>query len=189
MILQNTKENSKPNNQISLVNKKPKLEWLPLDCIKLYNQSDLLYSDCLKIFCELEATTRDSIPETTMRQWFIEFLKAGWTLEIIRNKYNALIRNKRYGSIDFASWVNAQPVYGYDEVNIIVKNKIDKMIRKGYYLLHNFDKLTELTEHDKRCLELAAVKELEFEMINEKLNKSDDYKLKLKQIKRGSNGI
>lgn len=171
--------------QKAISKKKPKLDWLPEKYIAKYESTNLLYSFCVEVFSKVEANMREDIPETTMRSWFIEFIKAGWTKEMVIRRYDGLIRNKKYGTIDFSSWVNAVPVFGEDEVNVRVRAKIDSLIQRGKYLLENWTKATSLTTEDKEAAELALEQELSFAFKNEKLNKIDEYKEKRRaEIKR-----
>lgn len=175
-IKENYKQKSRAKIEIEKRKNKPILDWLPEKYQRLYEATDLLYSHCVKIFSMVEANMREDIPETTMRSWFIEFIKAGWTQEMVNKRYEALIRNKKYGVIDFSSWVNAVPVYAEDEINRIVKQKIEALIERGNRLVRDIDKLTEVTEEDKKAMELALLKQIQMEILNEKMRKIDEYK-------------
>jgi hypothetical protein len=71
-----------------------------------------------------------------MRQWFIEFVRRGWNMKMVQSRYDALIGTKIYGieKLEIADWINAVQVYAVDEVNIMVKQKIDALISNGRYL-------------------------------------------------------
>jgi hypothetical protein len=121
----------------------------------------LTYDFCLKLFGQVEAIKRDKFSPETMRQWFIEFIRKGWTKKILQNRYDALIDTKIYGieKIDIADWVNAVPVFSQEEVGLMINKKIDTLIARGSFLK---DKEIELTEEDKQAIELAEAKAAEF---------------------------
>jgi hypothetical protein len=162
-------------DQLELRKKKPRLEWLPVQYEEKYYSTDLIYSFCVGLFGRLEAAKRDDIPEATMRQWFMEFIRAGWTKEMVKTRYDGVMRAKKFGAIDFSDWVNAVPVYADDEVRIMIGQKIDSIIQRGKYLLANKEKFLLLNDEDKQALDIALVKEVEFELRNEKLKIIDEY--------------
>ncbi len=180
MTLINTKEKSE-QKAIKIYHNKPKLSWLPKEYENLYQRTDLLYSKCLELFGKIEAVMRDDIPETTMRQWFIEFIKAGWTSEMVSRRYNALIRKPKYGSITFSDWVNAVPIYGEDEINLIVKRRIENLIWQGKHIINNIDNLdATIIEQEREAIEVAVIKELEYYY---KVRKSEIIEIIKEQIK------
>jgi hypothetical protein len=188
-ILVNTKENSKQKNQTAVIKykKKPLLEWLPERYKEKYESTDLLYSFCVEIFSKIESNMREDIPETTMRSWFIEFIKAGWTKVMVQSRYEGLIRKPKFGSIDFSNWVNAVPVYAEDEIMFLVGQRMNAIIQKGEYLIKNKDKILSLTDEEKRIIEVTLSRELEAIAINERLKAVDDYKDKRREELRNKN--
>ena len=178
---------SQKQKDIQIRKKKPILEWLPLHYEELYQSTDLEYSYCLKLFLQIEAAKRDDIPEATMRQWFLEFIRMKWTKEMVKNRYDALIRNPKYGAVDVSDWVNAVQTFAEDEVRVMVKQRIEKIIQRGKYLLANKDKFLTLTDEDKKAIDVGIAKEVEFELRNEKFRLIDEYragrKEELKKIK------
>jgi len=124
---------------------------------------------------------REDIPETTMRSWFIEFIKAGWTKQIVQRRYKGLIRKPKFGSIDFSNWVNAVPVYAEDEIMILVGQRMDAIIKKGEQLIKNKVKILSLTDEEKRIIEVTLSNELKAIMLNERLRAIDDYKDKRRE--------
>lgn len=62
------------------------------------------------LFVQLEAAKREKFPPETTRQWFIQFIKAGWTKEIISMKVELLMKVKVYGieKLEIADWINAE---------------------------------------------------------------------------------
>jgi len=96
----------------------------------------------------------------TARMWFIEFVRRGWTKKMLSERYKALMATKIFGieKLEIADWINAVQVYAIDEVNLMIKQRIDNMIAKGNYLK---DKKIELTEEEKKAVDLAIAKEIE----------------------------
>ena len=85
-------------------------KWLPDEYVELYYDKDLDYVFCLKQFSRIEAAKREKIPETTMRSWFIEFIRLGWTKELVKNKTDILMSVKVYGvdKLEIADWIKAE---------------------------------------------------------------------------------
>ena len=160
---------------------RPCPEWLPVEVTEQYNKTDLTYDFCIKLFFQLEAAKREKFPMETARQWFIEFIRRGWTKAILQKRYNALISTKIYGieKLDFADWVNAVQVYGEDEINIMLRQRIESKILRGNFLK---DKKVELTEEDKQNIDLAVAQEIEFQKKNEKLIMIDDYRQERRKL-------
>jgi len=100
-----------------------------------------------------------------MRQWFIEFVRKGWTKKILQERYDALLDTKIYGieKLEIADFVNAVNVYSQEEMNIHVQRKVDSLIQRGNYLK---DKDYVLTEEDKKAIELAIANECEMKYKN-----------------------
>lgn len=153
MTLTNTEKNLSKRTQIAP-------NWLPIEFENQYNKTDLSFEFCLKLFAQLEAAKREKFPSETIRQWFIEFIKRGWTKKMVQDRYDALLSTKIYGieKLDFSDWVNSVQVYAIDEVNNMVKNRVDSMIAKGRFLK---DKKIELTDEEKTAVDLAVAKEIE----------------------------
>lgn len=167
--------------KVTAKKKKPNLSWLPEKYKQKYESTDLLYSYCVELFSKLEAAKRDDIPETTMRIWFMEFIRLGWTKAMVAKRYDGLLRKPKYGAIDFSDWVNAVPVYGEDEFLSMVKVRIDQMIHKGKYLIEHKEEITAISEWEREAIEIAIAKEIEFEIMNEKLKRVDEYKEKRRE--------
>lgn len=152
---------------------KPNLNWLPIELEDKYHTTDLDYEFCLKLFAQLQAAKRDNIPAETMRQWFIEFIRKGWTKNIVQKRYDALLCSKMYGAITFDDWVNSVEVMNIDEVNRILKQKIESIIAKGRYLK---DKNYALSEEEKQAVDLATAKEIELKYNSGMYGAIEDYR-------------
>ena len=156
--------------------------WFPAYLTNEYEQTDIVYDPgCLKMFAQLEAAKREKFPVETMRQWFIEFVRRGWTKKMLKERYLALLSTKIFGTqrIDFSDWVNAVPVMAIDEVNLQVKKQIDAIIARGNFLK---DKKIELTEEDKQAVEAALAKEFEFKHQNKYLEARDEYQTERRKV-------
>jgi len=159
----------------SLQLNRPSPEWLPIELTGKYNETDLTYEFCLRLFGQLEAVKREKFPSETMRQWFIEFVRRGWTKLMLMERYKGLLSTKIYGieKLDIADWINAVEVFALDEVRLMVNRKIETLITRGRFLK---DKEVELTDEDKKAMELAAAKDAEFDFKNRYSEKLNDYR-------------
>lgn len=165
-------------------------EWLPPDLFNNFNETDLEFHPfCTELFAKLEAAKRENFPKETMRVWFIEFVRRGWTKKMVLERYNALLTTKIYGveKLDFADWANVVETFAKDEMQLLVKQQIESMLQRGRYLLANKEKVIQLTDENKKSIDVALAKEIEFELRNEKYRIIDDYKVnrkkELKKIK------
>jgi hypothetical protein len=141
--------------------KKPKLEWLLQEYQNNYYETDLIYDPyCTSLFARLEAAKREEFPKETLRIWFMEFIRRGWTRKTVKERYEALISTKIFGiqKLEIADWINALPVFTQDEVNQMVQRRVDYLIQRGNFLK---DKDYILTEDDKKAIELAVANECE----------------------------
>ena len=166
---------SKNQSQAIAVNRK-RPDWLPAELQGRYNETDLEYDPyCLRIFQNLEAAKRENFPRETMRIWFMEFIKRGWTKKMVLARYNALIAKPIFGkeNLEFSDWVSAVPVYAEDEINILVNRKVESIIARGNYLKN---KQVELTEEDKKAVETAVAMDIAFNYSTTKLDLIENLK-------------
>lgn len=168
MILTSTKGSSPQLNR-------PSPDWLPVEITEKYNGTDLTYEFCLRLFGQLEAGKREKFSPETMRQWFIEFIRRGWTKKMLQERYDALLATKIYGveKLEISDWINAKEVYAIDEVNLMIKQRIDKQIAYGNFLRHTN---VELSEEEKKCIDLWAAKDAEMDYNRRKAELMDDYR-------------
>lgn len=119
--------------------------------------------------------------------WFREFIKAGWNKRWFDKQLKAIKQKQVFGRIDIADWFNVEVMYNELDFNIRVNREIDKMIKRGQYLKEHPE--IELTEEDKKCLELEITHELEFKRKNDLLDKKETWKQERKrQILERFNG-
>jgi hypothetical protein len=160
---------------------RPAPEWLPIEVNEPYNRTDLTYDFCLRLFGQIEAAKREKIPVETMRQWFIEFIRKGWTKKIVKARYEALLDTKIYGidKLEMSDWVNAVQVYGHDEINILVQREVERLIARGNYLRN---KKIELSDQDKQAIDLAEAKQAEFKYLNNLYDERETYQQERKRF-------
>ncbi|MBK7381672.1 MAG: hypothetical protein IPJ03_22290 [Ignavibacteriales bacterium] len=147
-----------------------------------YNKTDLVYDPfCLLLFAQLEAVKREKFPPESMRQWFIEFVRRGWNKKMLQERYDALLSTKIFGieKLEIADWINAVPVMAMDEVNLLVKRRIESLIQRGNYLK---DKEYELTEEDKKAVDLALANEYKFKYENSGWEARDNYQTERRKM-------
>lgn len=174
MILTSGKKNS-----IRLNREAP--EWLPIEITEQYNQTDITYDFCIQLYGKLEAAKREKIPMETARQWFIEFVRRGWTKAMLIKRYDALLCTKIFGvdKLEISDWINAVETFSADELNIRIKLKIDSMIQRGNYLK---EKKAELTDEEKKCVDLWAAKDAELKYNREKAEAMEDRRNEKREI-------
>jgi hypothetical protein len=156
----NTDQKSK-----QLTTKKEIPKWLGSELFDNYKKTDLTFEYCLDLFARIEAAKREKFPPETMRIWFTEFIRRGWTKKILLKRYQALLSTKIFGieKLDFADWVNAVEVMAMDEVNKMVDDRINSKIQRGNYL-RNAN--IELTPEEKRLVDLSVSKQIELQYQN-----------------------
>lgn len=166
-------------NSIQLNREAP--EWLPIEITEQYNKTDLTYDFCIQLYGMLEAAKREKIPMETARQWFIEFVRRGWTKAMLIKRYDALLATKIFGieKLDFSDWVNAVQTFSEDETNLKVGQRVEAMITKGRFLK---DKKVELTEEEKKCVELWAAQDAELRYNREKAEAMEDRRNERREI-------
>lgn len=164
-------------------------EWIPKKYQGYYNDTDLEYHPfCTEMFAKLEAAKRDTFSKETMRVWFVEFIKRGWTKKMIAKRYNALLSKPIYGkdNIEFADWVNAVPVMAMDEIEGLVEQRINTIIQRGRFLK---DKEVELSEADKKAIDVAMMKEVEMKHKAGAYDKAESYQDERRKYWKGKFGV
>jgi len=116
--------------------------------------------DCCKTLKPLKGI---DVNQQQVEFWYKEFIRMGWTKQIFMKRFEAIKRAVLYNRIDLENWMNSEILYSEDDFNVAVKRKIDTMIQRGNYLK---DKVIELSEEDKKAVELAEIKKIEFELKN-----------------------
>ena len=136
------------SSQKSLTNTKVRLDFLLPELEEKYQGSDLEYDYCVIKFSEMQAAKRDTIPIPTMKVWFVEFVKLGWTKFIFDRQYDALIGSDTLGyAIKIDHWINAVPQHqankdAYDIYKPLPETK-RKRTSNGLGLREFIDKLDD----------------------------------------------
>lgn len=101
----------------------------------LYYRGDLEFSFYLAEIARLQALRRDNIPRETLVVWYQEILKLGWNKEAFLERVEAVKRVKIYKAIDFTHFLEAEKLYTEMELNKIVQDRIDAIVRKGIKII------------------------------------------------------
>lgn len=150
--------------------------WLSPEAQRNWDKTDLTFEFCIKLFAQIEAAKREKIPPETARQWFIEFIRRGWTKKMLQDRYDALMTTKIYGieKLEIADWINAIQVYAIDEVNLMIKDRINNLIQQGRLLK---DKKPECnyTEAEKKKILLYEAEQIKQNNIREQYEANEDW--------------
>jgi len=84
---------------------------------------------------ELAAIRRDTIPLETIRLWFIEILKLGWSKAKLLEQVNKAKRIDKYGAIDFTHLLTGERLYTEQETELKLRERVRAIIRRGEQLL------------------------------------------------------
>ena len=100
---------------------------------------------------------------------------------MLMKRYNALLATKIYGieRLEISDWINAVEVFAQDEVDLIIGRRIDSMVQRGNFLK---DKKVELSEEDKRCIDLWAAQDAELKYKREKAEAIEDRRNERREI-------
>lgn len=172
--------------QTDLIRHFPKAELLP-NCvtageslIEFYDKTDLeftyVFGQCkiLKPLKGIEITLQ------MVEFWYREFIRAGWNKKWFDKQLKAVKQKQLFNRIDIADWFSAEIMYTELDFNTRVERKINSMLQRGAYLKNNPE--IELTEEDKKCIELEIAHELEFKRTNDLLDKKESYKQERKRL-------
>jgi hypothetical protein len=153
----------------------------------MYNETDLTYSFCLKLFMQLEAGKRDSLPQDTVRSWFITFLERGWTKAIVYQRYMAVKSSKKYGAVSIDDWFEAEETFTREEINIHVNRRINDLIKEGQKILWEIQECPEkLLNIDYEKVRMAASEQVKFHLQNKRYEVIEQYEERVKEEYRES---
>lgn len=139
------------------------------ELIKLYESTDLRMGYAAIKIKELEPLKMVTISDLTIKAWFVEFIKNGWTKEIFDNRLEAVKRAKLFGGvIDYQMWIDSEIKYADFEVEILIRQRIQKYISRGHRIKRILEAGVQLSEEEKQYCELANTQELENNMLLEK---------------------
>jgi len=155
------------------------------ELVPLYNRTDLSYT-YVHIKCrELGALKMINIDPATIKAWYIEFIRLGWSKQLFDERFENLKRSKIFGSIDFYNWIaDGTSVYGEFEIQRLVSEKVNSLILKGRKLRQMLKRGYDLTEDEKRIARLDAYNELKSEWDRQRAQAFETYKNILKKKRR-----
>ena len=148
--------------------------------VEFYNKTDLEFAYCYEQCKTLIPLKGIEITLQMVEFWFREFIRAGWNKKWFDKQLKAVKQKQLFNRIDIADWFSAEVMYSELDFNIRVNKKIEQMIQRGEFLKNHPE--IELTEEDKKCLELEIAKELEFKRTNDLLDKKETWKQERKRI-------
>lgn len=80
----------------------------------------------------MEAARQENFALETVRVWYDEMQKRGWTEEFFLHRVRAVMDSKPFGATKFFEFVDADALYTEEEKNLAVETEIDR--RKHEYL-------------------------------------------------------
>lgn len=157
----------------------PKPNFINSELQDYYDATDLeagYVFDCCKALKPLKGI---DVNAQQVEFWYKEFIRMGWNKNMFNKQFDMIKRATLFNRIDLENWLTTEIMYNEHDFNVAVKRKIEAMIAKGKFLK---DKKVELSEEDKKCIDLAVSQEIEFQKRNEKLNLADDYRQERRKL-------
>lgn len=157
----------------------PKPNFINPELQAYYDATDLeagYVFDCCKALKPLKGI---DVNAQQVEFWYKEFIRMGWTKSMFNKQFDKIKRATLFNRIDLENWLTTDIMYNEHDFNVAIKRKIDSLIAKGKFLK---DKKVELSEEDKKCIDLAIAQEIEFQKRNEKLNLADDYRQERRRL-------
>lgn len=162
-----------PNSAVSTNKKKEsKPKFIHGDLERYYEKTDLELAyvfDCCKTLKPLKGI---DVNNQQVEFWYKEFIRMGWKKKHFDKQFEVVKRANLFGRIDFASWLQTEIMY--NEIDLL--NRLDEIIegkiQRGKFLK---DKEAELSEEDKKAIDLAVAKEIELGYQNGWYEKRDSY--------------
>lgn len=154
--------------------KTPKCVTAGESLIEFYYKTDLSFTYCYAQCMTLIPLKGIEINLQMVEFWYREFIKAHWTKTIFDKQLKAIKNKTVYNRIDIADWFETEVMYSEFDLNLELKRRIETMIKQGKFLREHLE--IELSENDKKCIELEIEQELEFKRKNGYYSKREDYK-------------
>lgn len=142
--------------------------------IEFYEKTDLSMTYCYAQCMTLIPLKGIEINLQMVEFWYREFIKAHWSKIIFDRQLKAVKNKTVYGRIDIADWFETEIMYNEFDLNQELKRRIESMIIRGKYLKEHPE--IELSEDDKKSIELEIQQEFEFKRLNDYYGKKDNYK-------------
>jgi len=137
------------------------------ELVGIYENTDLeftyVYAQCkrLKLLKDIDLSLQ------RIEAFYIEFLHMGWNKKIFDNRFNVVKRAKLYGTVfDLNTWLESEITYNESDFELEVDRRINSLIQKGERL-SRMD--IELTEEEKKYVQMAASKKIEYELNNRRI--------------------
>ena len=148
--------------------------------VEFYDKTDLDFTYVLGQCKILKPLKGIEITLQMVEFWYREFIRAGWNKKWFDKQLKAVKQKQLFNRIDIADWFSAEVMYSELDFNQRVNRKIEQMIQRGEFLKTHPE--IELTEEDKKCLELEIAHELEFKRTNDLLDKKETCKQERKRM-------
>ena len=147
--------------------------------VEFYDKTDLDFTYVLGQCKILKPLKGIEITLQMVEFWYREFIRAGWNKKWFDQQLKAIKQKQLFNRIDIADWFSAEVMYSELDFNQRVNRKIEQMIQRGEFLKTHPE--IELTEEDKKCLELEIAHELESKRTNDLLDKKENWKQERKR--------
>lgn len=136
----------------------PKPKCITPELEEYYEQTDLSLQyvyDCCKTLKPLKGI---DVNAQQVQFWYVEFIKMGWKKKDFDKQFESVKRATLFGRLDFETWVKTEMMYNEIDFAKKLSEMIDAKIIRGKYLK---DKKIELTDAEKKEVDLAIAKEIE----------------------------
>jgi len=111
--------------------------------------------------------------------WYTEFIKMGWKKKDFDRQLKTVKRATLYNRIDLENWLSTEIMYNQIDLRLAIDRAVNSLIAKGNYLK---DKEYELTEEDKKAVDLALANEYKFKYENSGWEARDNYQTERRKM-------
>lgn len=160
----------------------PKPAFIDSDLLPYYEQTDLTLTWVYECCLSLKPLKGIDVNDMQVEFWYKEFIRMGWKKKDFDRQFEAIKRATLYNRIDLENWLNTEETFNEIDFNVSVQRRVDTLIQRGNYLKESKD---QLSDADKKYIQLAAVQKFEFECTRERSEKIEklieEEKNKMKQ--------
>jgi len=128
------------------------------ELVRFYEQTDLEFTFVYECAKSLKPLKGIDVNLQQVEFWYREFLRMGWKKKDFDKQFEAIKRAALYNRIDLENWLSTEVMYNEIDFNVGIQRAVDAKIQRGNYLK---DKKAELSEADKKVVDLAMAKEVE----------------------------
>jgi hypothetical protein len=89
-----------------------------------YNASEICYNEFLVLMGKLGQFRRDEIPVETIKLWYIEIIRLGWTRDSLIKKINGMKNVKVYAKLDWTNFMEGEKLYTATEFEAEMKRRV-----------------------------------------------------------------